>query len=252
MKKRHYFLTAAISYFVLLIATVPASSITGLLNKNSPITIQGVSGTLWSGKAYSISIDNIQLNRTEWSFNLWKLFTGEVAIDIKTRLLKNDITAEVGTSLIGRFFINNLSAKFSADEVAQLANIPLVQLDGAISLDIEHAQWKQGEAPLATGEIVWTNAAITVADTASLGNISIILSESEQLSLNAEIKNQGGDISIDGTAELAADNNYTVNVELLPAATANNNIKQSLGMFARKQENGSFVLKKSGSINQIL
>jgi len=252
MKKRHYFLTAAISYFVLLIITIPAKPVIELINDNTPVTVQGVSGTLWSGKAYIISMDNIQLKKTEWSFSLWKLFIGKIAIDVNSRYLNNDIAAELGTSFIGRYFVNNLSAKIAAQEIAQLANIPMAQLDGMISLDIEHAQWKQGELPLATGEIKWTDATITVAETASLGNISILLSESEQQLLNAEIKNQGGDIKINGTAELVPEADYAVDIKLLPTATASNNIRQSLGLFARKQPNGEYILKKSGSLNQIM
>ncbi len=252
MKKKHYFLTAVISYFVLLIITVPAKPVIDLLNDNSPVTAQGVSGTLWNGKAYMISMDNIQLKKTEWSFSLWKLFIGKIAIDVNSRYLNNDITAEIGTSFIGRYFVNDLAAKIAAQEIAQLANIPMAQLDGMISLDIEHAQWKQGELPLATGEIKWTDATITVAETASLGNISILLSESEQQLLNAEIKNQGGDIKINGTAELVPEADYAVDIKLVPTATASNNIRQSLGLFARKQPNGEYSLKKSGSLNQIM
>lgn len=253
MKKRHYILTAVISYLVLLIATIPAKPVTDMINKNSPVTIQGVSGSLWNGKAYMITAkNNIKLERTEWSFSLWQLFLGKLAVEIKAQFLDNDINAELGTSFIGRFFVNDLSAKIAADEFAQLANIPLAQLSGIISLDIESAQWKQGELPLATGEIRWTEAAVTVADTASLGNVSILLSESEQQLLNAEIKNQGGDIKINGTAGLVPEADYAVDIKLLPLASANNNIKQSLGMFARKQSSGEYLLKKSGSLNQIM
>lgn len=253
MKKRHYIFTAVITYLVLLIATIPARPVTDLINKNSPVNIQGVSGSVWNGKAYMITAkNNIKVERTEWSFNLWKLFLGKVAIDANARFLDNDISAELGTSFIGRFFINDLSAKIAADEVAQLANIPLARLSGMITLDIESAQWKQGELPLATGEIRWADAAVTVADTASLGNISVLLSESDQQLLNAKIKNQGGDIKITGSAGLVPEADYAVELKLLPLASANNNIKQSLGMFAKKQGSGEYLLKKSGPLNQIM
>jgi len=252
MKKKYYLLTAIISYFVFLIATIPAKPVTDLINDNTPVTINGVSGTLWSGNAYIVSFQDIQLKKTKWSFNAWKLFIGKIAITINSRFSGNDISAELGTSFLGRYFINDLSAKITAREVTQLAEIPLAQLDGLISLNIEHAQWKQGELPLASGEIKWTNASVTVADTASLGNISILLSESEQQLLNAEIKNQGGDIKISGLAELVAEADYSIDIKLSPTATANNNIKQSLGLFAQKQPNGDFLLKKSGSLNEIM
>ena len=252
MKKRHYLLTAVISYFVFLIATIPAKPVIDLLNDNSPVSVKGVSGTLWNGRAYAISFEDIRLKKTEWSFNAWKLFIGSVAIDIRSNFSDNDISAEIGTSFLGRYFVNNLSAKITAQEAAQVAQIPLVQLDGVISLDIDHAQWKQGELPLATGEIKWTDAAVTVTDTASLGNISILLNESEQQLLNAEIKNQGGDIKINGTAELVPEADYSVDIKLSPTATANNNTKKSLGLFAQKQPNGEYLLKKSGPLNQIM
>lgn len=252
MKKRVYIFVAIASYLILLIATIPASLITNAVNDKSIVTIQGISGSLWNGKAYAILINNkIELKNTSWSFSLWKILIGKISIDINSQYLENDISAEIGTSFLGTYFINDLNAKISAQEVAQLVNIPLVQLSGLISLNIDHAQWKQGELPLATGVINWSNAEVTVADTASLGNVSITLSESEQQLLNADIKNQGGDIKINGIAELVPEADYAINIMLLPTASASDNIKQSLGLFAKKQNNGEYLLKHSGALNQM-
>ena len=252
MKKRVYFITAVTSYLILLIATIPAKLVTDLVSDNTPVAIRGVSGTLWNGKAYVVSLNNAtQLNKTEWSFTVWKLLIGQIAIDVNAQFLDNDINAELGTSFLGKYFVNDLTAKISAKDVAQLANIPLAQLSGLISLNIEHAHWKQGELPIASGEINWKDATITVADTASLGEVSIILGESEQQLLKADIKNQGGDIKISGSAELVAEADYAINIKLSPTASANNNIKQSLGLFAERQSNGDYLLKNSGALNQI-
>ncbi|VAW51413.1 hypothetical protein MNBD_GAMMA06-671 [hydrothermal vent metagenome] len=252
MKKKYYILTAVISYFVILIATIPAKPVTDIFSDDAVLAIQGVSGTIWNGKAYLISANNMQFKKTNWSFNLWKLLIGKLSIDASTTFLNNKITTELGISFLGTYFANDLSTKIAAKEVAQLANIPLVQLDGMISLNIEHAQWKQGESPLATGEILWSNATVTVADTVPLGNISIVLGESEQELLSAEIKNQGGSININGTAELISEADYAVNIKLLPTATTNDNIKQSLGLFAAKQSNGEYLFKQSGSLDDIM
>ena len=65
---------------------------------------------------------------------------------------------------------------------------------------------------------------------------------------------QGGDIKISGSAELVEENNYALNLKLTPTASANANanIKQSLGFFAKRQNNGDYLLKKSGSLDQIM
>ncbi len=253
MKKKYYYLTAIISYLVFLIITIPASTAMALLDDDSPVIIQGISGTLWHGKAYSILInDTVKLNNTEWSVAAWKILSGRIAVQIDTHYQKNNVSGEIGTSFLGRIFINELTAKIRATDVAEVAAIPLAQLGGLISLDIAHAEWKQGELPLASGRVIWEDATVTVADTASLGNVTITLGESEQQQLSADIQNQGGDIKISGSAELLPEADYAVDIKLLPTASANNSIKQSLGLFAQKLNNGGYILKKSGPLSQIM
>ncbi len=252
MKKRTYIFLAVASYLVLLAATVPANLISGVVNNSGIATIQGISGSLWNGKAYSITINNnIELRNTQWSFPLWKILSGRIAVKVNSQYMGNDISAELGTSFFGRYFINHLQATISAQKIAELANIPMAQLSGLISINIENAQWKQGELPLANGVINWHNAEVTVAETASLGNVTISLFESEQQLLKADIKNQGGDIKINGTAELSAEANYTINIKLLPTAYASDNVKQSLGLFAKRQNSGEYLIKHSGSLNKL-
>lgn len=252
MKKKYYIITAVASYFIFLIATIPAKPITDLINNNSKINMRGISGTIWHGKAYLITINgNTELKNTRWSFKAWKLFIGQLAYDINSRYLNNDIEAEIGSSFFSNYFINDLNTTIAANNIAQLANIPLLQLSGNVLINIEHAQWKQGELPLATGIINWNNAILTVADRVSLGNVTITLGESEQQTLLADLKNTGGDITVSGTAKLVPEANYAIDLTLSPTSSASNNIKQGLGMFAKRQVNGDYLIKKSGPLKQM-
>jgi general secretion pathway protein N len=252
MKKKYYIFTAITAYCLFLVATIPAKPLIGAITKDTPIKMQGVSGTLWNGKAYAITVNrSIQLNNTDWSLSLWKLLTARVAVDIKTRYYDNDIRGELGMSFFGRYFVNDLKGSIPAKQAASLANIPLAQLDGTITLDITHAAWKQGELPIASGQINWKNARITVAETVSLGNVIISLDESEQELLVADIKNQGGDLKVTGSAELVPEADYAVNLNLSPVSSSNRSIEQSLGMFAKKQANGDYLFKQSGPLNQL-
>ena len=75
--------------------------------------------------------------------------------------------------------------------------------------------------------------------------------ESDDHFLTADIKNQGGDIRINGDAKLIPEADYVINISLLPTATANNNIRQSLKLFAKKQSNGAYLINNTGSLDQI-
>lgn len=252
MKKRYYILTFVIAYLVLLLATLPANLFSSMVNDNTPVRLQGVSGTLWNGQALLISAPgNITLEKTRWSFAPLALLSGRLAFDIETRLLDNTIRARAGSSLLGTVFVSELSARLPASTVAELAAIPLAQLDGIFDIEIHDASWQAGEPPLASGRIDWKNASVSVTETASLGNVSIVLSESEKDMLQAAISNQGGDIKISGSAELLPDNRYQLDIRLKPLAGASDSIRQSLAMFAKRQANGDFLLKNSGSLNQI-
>ena len=252
MKKRYYFFIVIFSYLLFLIATVPSSLVTNIINEKTPVEIQGASGTIWNGKANFISIDDIaNLNDTKWTFSVWKILTGRVAFQINTNFDDQKIVGEVGVSFLKQFFVNSLSAKISSTKIAELADIPLVQLSGMVTLNIEHAHWKMDELPLASGNIIWNAATITVAETVALGKLNIMLSENDQHLLNADIKNQGGDISLNGNAEFVAEKSYAVNMKLSPTSSASNNIEKSLSLFAKKQSNGDFLLKKIGRLDQL-
>ena len=252
MKKRHYFFIVIFSYFLFLIVTLPASLFTNIINNNTPVTVQGMSGTLWNGKASFISIDDIaNLDDTKWKLKALKLLTGRATLQINTYFDEEKVSAELGASIFKQFFVNNFSAKVSSEKIAELADIPIAQLSGMVTLDIKHAHWKINELPLASGNIIWDGATISVAETVSLGKLTIALSENDQHFLNADITNKGGDLSLSGNAELIPEKNYSVNVKLSPTSSASPNIGNSLSLFSKKQRNGDFLLKKTGQLDQL-
>ena len=252
MNKKHYFFITVFSYLLFLLATIPVGTVVKTINSNTSIDVRGASGTIWSGQAISISINKtIHLDNTEWSFSAWKLLIGHATFQISSHYDNKTIKGEIGSSFLGQYFIDDFTAKMAAGKLAELANIPLVQLSGEITFNIDHAHWKKDTLPLAIGTITWDSATITVADTVSLGKITIALSENDEQLLNAEINSKGGDILVNGNAALIPEANYTADIKLSPTSSANGNIKNSLALFAKKQKNGDFLLKKTGQLNQL-
>ena len=252
MKKKHYLLIAAFSYLFFLITAIPASTVVNLVNNSTLVNIRGINGTIWEGDATLISINKtVELNNTKWTFTTWKLLLGQIAFQVTSEFDDRNVESELGVSFLSKYFVNDLTATLSAEKIASLANIPLVQLSGDINLSLEHAHWKKDELPLATGVITWTQAAITVADTVSLGKLTIALSENDQQFLLANIKNIDGDLSVNGLAELIPEASYSVDIKLTPTASTSDNIKSSLSLFAKKQKNGDFLFKNTGQLNQL-
>ena len=250
MKKRYYLLTAILAYLIFTLAMFPAQPVVTLINDKTTATLSGVSGSIWDGHAHSIDVEGIRLSDTHWNMKAWKLLIGRAALDIDTRLEDEAISGEIGASLTGTVFANTLNGRISADTVTRLANIPMAQLSGMIDIAVEHISWSLGELPEVDGTLVWKDASVTVAETASLGEVSIVITQQDD-SLRADVNNDGGDIELKGEASLNPEADYEANIRFKPTASASRNLRRSLGLFAEPQGDGSFLLKNSGSLKQL-
>lgn len=252
MKARHYIATGVLAYILFLVASTPATT-AYLFNEQLPhVKLQGLKGTLWNGSAQRVIISSKHiLDDVSWSFCAWRLLTGELCLELDAYYQDNPFYGQVGKGLGGSVRVRDLVADIDAKTLGKLLEIPLGELSGNLSIEVASASWNQGSAPTADGLITWNDAAITVAETAKLGTMSIVLSESDNFPLNATITNKGGDIAIDGNANAVDDGTYNVELNLTPNSQATKNVRKSLEMFAQKQPNGSFIIKNSGNLDQL-
>lgn len=252
MKARHYIITGVFAYILFLITSTPATTIYMFSDRFPQVKIQGVSGTLWNGSAQHISIiSKHTLTGTNWSFCAWRLLFGEFCLDLDAHYQGNPVYAEIGAGLGGSLLVRNLATNTDAQLLGQLAGLPLGELAGKVSVEADYISLKKGSAPRAEGVIIWSNASIIVAETAKLGTVSIVLSESDDFPLAATISNKGGDITLHGDVNIIDDGTYKLVLNLTPSNQASKNVRTSLEMFAKKQTNGSFLLKNSGNIEQL-
>lgn len=250
MKIKSYILIAILAYISFLVATLPAAPVLKLVTRNQPgIEISGIKGTLWQGEADFFSINNqIEIYKLRWDIIVWRLLLAELSADVQGDFQKHAFSAQVSITPTGRITGHDLHATISAPDLAALAAIPLAQLDGMIDLDIGYTTWKQETAPVAEGVINWKKATVTVAETVELGNTRIDLKDDDNEGTLAIITNQGGTLKLDGKAHIDASNNYTLDLEMTPSPSSSKNLVNSLSMFARKQADGSFVVKSSGPL----
>lgn len=252
MKPRHYVITSVIAYIFFLIITLPATTVIGILDESVPqINIQGVGGTLWGGSAQRITISSrYVLNNVNWSFCSWRLLTAEASIDLEATYQNKPIQGQLGIGITGTLVARDLHAEMDAQSLGNLAGLPIGELDGLISIQLESASWAHQQIPDAAGNIHWKNAAITIAETTKLGDVEITLVESDDFPLVATISNKGGHISLSGKSHISDDGSYNLELKLSPNNTASRNLRSSLVMFAEQQSDGSFVVKNAGNIKQ--
>jgi len=251
MRNGHYYLIGIIAYFIFLVTTIPAAPIIEPLRDRLPVTVNNISGTLWSGQANVIITNKLILNNANWSFLPTQLLLANIAIDVDADLNNRPLTSRLAAGMSGNLAIKDLVTSLGAAELASVLVLPLGELSGEFQFDINDAHFQPGSVPRVDGTVNWSRAAVTIAETADLGNVSIVINESETSPLTASISNTGGQLSLDGGFSTDETGQYTLKLTMMPNATATDNLVNSLAMFAKKQRNGSFMVVNNGSLKQL-
>jgi|GEM_PF-1341455 len=252
MRIRTYVLAGIAAYLLFLLTTIPAAPVVSVLADRLPITINNPSGTVWSGSAGSVDTRrNLVLTNVQWSFLPWHLLLASAALDIDAELNNNPVNARLTAGISGRIALSDLALDLDAADVQPLIALPIGNLSGEFQLRINSAAFKQGEVPRIDGTVDWKRASVTIAETADLGNIAIIVNENDEAPLAARISNKGGDIALNGNFSATETGDYSLQLNMKPTATASNNLVSSLAMFSKKQRNGDFVLNNKGSLTQL-
>lgn len=252
MKTKHYLITAVAAYLVFLIHSLPAAPVLGYLTSGvERVKVSGISGSLWHGRATSVSIDDYRLDDLSWSFSAMQLLGTRFGFDIEAKFYNRPLSASVATSLWSRLHIADLSMQLDANRLGKIIDLPMGELTGMVELDLDEARWSPGQIPELHGHLSWHNAAILIAGATRLGDIDIDLQATDDSPLLATISNQGGQLDIDGQARVNPEAAYELNISLTPTKSANANLRNSLKFVAKPGAGGKYEIKRSGSLSQL-
>lgn len=253
MKIKYYIITGLLALIFFLILNIPAAPVIDRIKDKIPqLAIQNVSGTLWSGSAQQISVQAKHIFKdVSWSICISHLIFAELSVELEAIYNQNPLSGRLIVDFDKNIQAENIKTTMDAKALGQMITLPMGEVAGNISIDLDTLSWQQGGTPSASGVIKWDNASITIAETAQLGDVTINLSEAENKPVNAKISNQGGHISIDGLASIGDTSDYELDLSFTPSKNASNNLKDSLRLFAKPQSNGSFILKNSGNLKQL-
>ena len=243
------------SYLLFAIAQTPASVLRDLLPADSGVQLSGLRGTLWNGSAASLSVAQHRLQSLQWSINGWALLGARLSAQLSADWVVNGqrqpLSSNLDLSVLGTLTLRDTRATLDAASLAQTAQIPLAQLGGQVTITLDELEIRADTVPSASGMISWREATVSVAETVSLGEVSIELKPSQQPPLLAEISNRGGELQLRGEASVQDSGDYQLRLNMKPLPGSSDNVRGSLKMFARPLNDGSFQLDNQGNLAQL-
>lgn len=194
-------------YLVFLIVYFPANQITGQLNQSN-IHLTEVDGTIWSGEAEQLIVNNIPVNNVKWDVSAWSLLFGQLNVHLDAGNMREASSiAFSGPVSVSLFDPETFSAEdfllyLPVDRVLAEVQLPLpVKAGGRFRVNIESLQFEQAQCQemMAYGD--WLNA--TVAGTQGpiqLGNFTAkVRCEQKNFVVTVEEPNSFG-LSLTATA----------------------------------------------------
>jgi len=253
IKKRYIILLAVGSYLLFTLSMVPASKVLGLANSISPLPVKiyGVSGNLWDGRAQQLmapgqpTVDNLH-----WSINPLEIFLARLSTNFSASIKNQNITGKLSVNALGQLRGSDIRARIDGAVMQQLLRLPLGELGGVFNFNVHSLELNQTALPMLDASLSWKNASLTLIDTVNLGHIDLQVSPEDDGRLLANISNEQGDLQLTGDASVDAGRNYNVNLRMMPQPTTASNITQSLGMFARRQADSSYLLNRKGNLRE--
>ncbi len=251
-----YSLVGVTAYLIALLAGFPADRAYALTRDYlAPVSLYGLDGSLWRGRAEMLTIDKTAFRSVSWSISPWGLFLGRISTD--WRFDQGDGRhrghGRAGLSLIGaRAAVSEARLTLPAALVQSLFNSrPMsFQLGGTVHAELAEGRFDLpgGLPEVLRGRIQWLDASITVRETAALGDFDISLDTGEE-GLSAALRDRGGPLEAQGLATLDPQRRYVLKVHLAVRDSNRRdliNALQFLRIFGKPGPGNSIAIERQG------
>jgi hypothetical protein len=255
-----YLLLFVIAFAVTFVWKFPVAGVMPHVN-TQPVTIAGVSGTVWSGKAQQVISDNPALvaSNVQWRFQPAAIVSGNTAAAVEFEVLGGNGNGNVARHLTsGDVSVTDGTFRMPAANLAQFLPLPIVDFGGNILADIDFLELENNLLTETKGTVIWRDAQVTGGLQAALGQVILDVEPQAGDGVQAhiaKISNADGDLEIDGEMQIDINGNYKADVRLKPTASANQGLAGvlgSLGPIAQRESDGSYRIRNSGNIRNLM
>ena len=248
MSRRRLLVTAGIAAFlVFLVALMPAAVLTRWLPPG--VAVAGLDGTIWSGRASSVSLQGRAVGAASWSCRPWPL----LAMEWSCHVMLKPSGGQVSAWLSGNFHADEIEARDLA------GNLPITFFEGLASprgwtgrldLDVAEARIAGGLPQSAEGKLLVRGLTAPGPGGALLGDFELTIGEGAvgTGTLTGRLSDLGGPLRVRGTIELKRDRSYFVSGEAAPGPGAGPAIFDTLGFLGPPDNSGRRPFTVEGTL----
>lgn len=239
-----------ILYCGFMLALFPASVALQLAPLPQGISVSGVSGTIWSGKASLVALQQRQLESVQWQLSPWGLLSGKANIDfaIGSRATAVNGKGQVSLAMSG---INAQGLRFEAPSAFLIGKTRLpfrAEVDGHFSLIVQQLEQGLPWCEQLNGKLFVQQLQVNNQfGKYPLGNIELGLSCVDgniQLATDETMNALG----LTGNALLKDNKQITLSAKIKETPAQPEDLKQALSFLGKRDSQGYYPISFQGRI----
>ena len=247
-----YVLLGVVMYVVFLAGTLPAPWVYSrwLQPRLGSVSLYGVHGTLWDGRAALVKAGNLQLGNLHWVLRPLSLLWGRAEVALQFRYAESPGSMVLGRSLTGAWHADDVNLELPAAQLTPLLRLPGAELGGHVAVQLSALTVEGGRVTAATGSVAWEKAALRKPVAVNLGAFAIDLKTTED-GVDGTLLDRGGAVQAQGLLKLNADGKYQLTATFASRDPQQPLIGQGLRLFGNPGPDGRVKYSTSGVVPAI-
>lgn len=247
MSRRSKLIAAGIAAFlVFLVAMVPANQLAGRLPPG--VAMQGVAGTIWSGRAASLHVNGRALGALDWFCRPWRLVLLEWSCRMNLMPPGGEVSADISGSFNGAMEGRDIQGHVPISVFEGIATP--AGWTGLLELDVERLRIADRRPEEATGTLFVRALKAPGPRGELLGDFELVVGEGAvgTDTLTGRLRDLGGPLRVRGAIELKRDGSYLMSGEAAPGPGAGPAIFDTLAFLGPPDDQGRRPFTVEGTL----
>jgi len=214
----------------------------------SPLVLEGITGTVWEGKAERAGAFGESIGTLGWRFARLPLLSGRLEGDLVLTGDRGNGTALVRADRT-RVEITALRGEFPASLLSPALDIPALNLLGRVSLDVARVVVADGYLQAVDGEALWREMAVAGAANASLPGVAVRFAPATDGAVVGTIRDLGGPLAVAGEVQVRGAG-FQLEARLVPREP-NPQLEEMLKFVGERLPEGGSLLRVRGELQRM-
>lgn len=228
---------------VFVIANFPARFAVSFLPPGLPVALNGVSGTIWQGRAAELRVDNRSLGELTWQLQVLPLLLGKASADFEIHRDGLDVVGHGAANYARVLTLRDTQIDAQVERVPLPTERLMAEPSGTVSGFITAATIKDNWIDEIDAHFDWNPAGLLSPVAMELGEIALDLNGNDG-NLNGTVNSQGA-LQTQGGFQISAEGRLTADIRMTPTEETPAELRDILPMFGQPARDGSIRLKQT-------